>query len=86
MLSWTAILSDLSPIKPIWNIIGQQIQRHPQPAWTVADLTDQVQQAWNSILQKDIWNLYNIIHACLHAFIQNHGKSKAVINASPYHI
>ncbi|GBO44781.1 hypothetical protein AVEN_161774-1 [Araneus ventricosus] len=43
MLPWPARSPDLSPIEHVWDIIGRQLQRHPQPA-----LTDQVQQAWNS--------------------------------------
>ena len=46
MLPWPVRSPDLSPIEVI---IGRQLRRHPQPAFTVADLTDRVQQAWNSI-------------------------------------
>ncbi|GBM58368.1 hypothetical protein AVEN_185479-1 [Araneus ventricosus] len=34
MLSWTAISSDISPIEHVRDIIGRQLQRHPQPALT----------------------------------------------------
>ena len=71
MLPWPARSPDLSPIEHVWDIIGRQIQRHPQPALTVTDLTDQVQQAWNSIPQNDIRHLYDTMHARLHACIQN---------------
>ncbi|GBM13591.1 hypothetical protein AVEN_84136-1 [Araneus ventricosus] len=54
MLPWPARSPDLSPIEHVWDIIGRQLQRHPQPALTVPVLTDQVQQAWNSIPQTDI--------------------------------
>ncbi|GBM11358.1 hypothetical protein AVEN_13585-1 [Araneus ventricosus] len=49
MLPWPARLPDLSPIEHVWDIIGRQLQRHPQPALTAPVLSDQVQQAWNSI-------------------------------------
>jgi hypothetical protein len=73
MLPWPARSPDLSPIEHIWDIIGRQLQRHPQPALTVPVLIDQVQQAWNSIPQTDIQHLYDSMHARLYACIQNSG-------------
>ncbi|GBM36207.1 hypothetical protein AVEN_97574-1 [Araneus ventricosus] len=73
MLSWPVRSPDLSPIEQVWDIIGRQLQRHPQLTLTVPVLTDQVQQAWNSIPQTDIRHLYDTIHARLHACIQNSG-------------
>ncbi|GBL94676.1 Transposable element Tc1 transposase [Araneus ventricosus] len=69
MLPWPARSTYLSPIEQVWDIIGRQLQRHPQPALTLPVLTDQVQQAWNSILQTDIRYLYDTMHARLHACI-----------------
>ncbi|GBM75267.1 hypothetical protein AVEN_214588-1 [Araneus ventricosus] len=54
MLLRPARSPDLSPIEHVWDIIGRQLQRHTQPAITVPVLTDQAQQAWNSIPQTDI--------------------------------
>ncbi|GBM39996.1 hypothetical protein AVEN_217594-1 [Araneus ventricosus] len=51
MLPWPASSPDLSPIDHVWEKIGRYIQRHPQLARSVADLTDKVQQEWNSISQ-----------------------------------
>ncbi|GBM00064.1 hypothetical protein AVEN_214131-1 [Araneus ventricosus] len=73
MLPWPPRSPDLSPIGHVCDVIGRQLQRHPQPALTVPVLTDQVQQAWNSISQTDIRHLYDTMHARLHAFIQNSG-------------
>ncbi|GBL78096.1 hypothetical protein AVEN_143391-1 [Araneus ventricosus] len=67
MLPWPARSPDLSPMEHIWDIIGLQLQRDPKPALTVPVLTDQVQQAWNSIPQADIWHLYDAMHARLHS-------------------
>lgn len=73
MLPWPARSPDLSPIEHVWDIIGRQLQHHPQPALTVPVLTAQVQQAWNSIPQSDIRNLYDTMHSRLQACIQNSG-------------
>ncbi|GBN74691.1 hypothetical protein AVEN_204936-1 [Araneus ventricosus] len=73
VLPWPAKSPDLSPIEHVWDIIGRQLQRHPQPALTVPVLTDQVQHAWNSIPQTNIRHLYDTMHARLHACIQNSG-------------
>ncbi|GBM83466.1 hypothetical protein AVEN_138319-1 [Araneus ventricosus] len=73
MLPWPARSPDLSPIEHVWDIIGRQLQRHPQTALTVPVLTYQVKQPWNSIPQTDIRHLYDTMHARLHACIQNAG-------------
>ncbi|GBM17306.1 hypothetical protein AVEN_237291-1 [Araneus ventricosus] len=73
MLLWPARSPDLSLFEHVWGSIGRQLQRHPQPALTVPVLTDQVQQAWNSISQTDIRHLYDTMHSRLHACIQNSG-------------
>ncbi|GBN09856.1 hypothetical protein AVEN_59527-1 [Araneus ventricosus] len=73
MLTWPARSPNLSPIEHVWDIIGRQLECHPQPALTVPVLIDQVQQAWNSIPQTDIWHLYDTMHARLHACILNSG-------------
>ncbi|GFT00340.1 uncharacterized protein TNCV_2738911 [Trichonephila clavipes] len=45
MLPWLARPPDLSPIEHVWDIIGRQLQHHPQPAPTVPVLIQHVQQA-----------------------------------------
>ncbi|GBN66272.1 hypothetical protein AVEN_232779-1 [Araneus ventricosus] len=68
MLSWPARSPDISPIEHVRVIIGRQLQRHPQTALTVPVLTDQVQQAWNSIPQTNIRQRHNACtFACLHS-------------------
>ncbi|GBN05641.1 hypothetical protein AVEN_115893-1 [Araneus ventricosus] len=47
MLPWPSRPPDLSPIEHVWDIIGRQLQRNPQPALPDPVFTDQVQQAWN---------------------------------------
>ncbi|GFX41911.1 uncharacterized protein TNCV_3677231 [Trichonephila clavipes] len=57
MLPWSARSPDLSVIEDVRDIIGPQLQHHPQPALAVPVLIQQVQQAWDSIPQSDIWHL-----------------------------
>ncbi|GBN82670.1 hypothetical protein AVEN_103246-1 [Araneus ventricosus] len=71
ILSWPARSPDPSPIEYVCDIIGGQLQRHTQPALTVPVLTDQMQQAWNSISQTGIRHLYHTMHERLHVCIQN---------------
>ncbi|GBM10967.1 hypothetical protein AVEN_171446-1 [Araneus ventricosus] len=73
ILPWSSRSPDLSPIEHVLDIIGRQLQRHPQPALTAPVLTDKMQQAWNTIPKTDIRHLYNTMHARLHACIQNPG-------------
>ncbi|GBN78195.1 hypothetical protein AVEN_20716-1 [Araneus ventricosus] len=73
MLPWPARPPDLSPIEHVGDIIGRQLQRHPQSALTVPILTYQAQQAWNFMPQTDIRHLYDTMHEPLHACIQNSG-------------
>ncbi|GBN42152.1 Transposable element Tc1 transposase, partial [Araneus ventricosus] len=73
MLPWPARSPDLSPIEHVWDIIGRQLQHHPQSAVTIPVLTNQMQQAWNSIPQTGIQHLYNTMYVRLHACIQNSG-------------
>ncbi|GBM88098.1 hypothetical protein AVEN_190495-1 [Araneus ventricosus] len=70
MLPWSARSPDLSPIEYVWDIIGRQLQRHPQPALTVSKLPDQEQQVWNSIQQTATRHLHDTMHARLHSCIQ----------------
>ncbi|GFW54795.1 uncharacterized protein TNCV_2654351 [Trichonephila clavipes] len=74
MLPWPERSPDLSPIEHVWDIIARQFQHHPQPALTVPVLTQQVQQAWNSIPQSDIQGLHDTMHASLQARIHNSGS------------
>ncbi|GBM36105.1 hypothetical protein AVEN_179101-1 [Araneus ventricosus] len=75
ILPWPARSPDLSPIEHVWDIIGRQLQRHPQPALSIPVLRDQVQQAWNSIPQTDIRNLYDTM-----ARKKSHFKCKMLVH------
>ncbi|GFU20105.1 uncharacterized protein TNCV_1192391 [Trichonephila clavipes] len=53
-----------SPNEYVRDIIGLQLQHHPQPVLTVPVLA-QVQETSNSLLKSDIRNLYGAMHARL---------------------
>ncbi|GFT58477.1 uncharacterized protein TNCV_3656471 [Trichonephila clavipes] len=73
MIPWPARSPNLSPIEHVWDIIGRQLQHHPQLTLIVPVLIQQVQQAWNSIPQNSIRHLYDTLHARLQVCIQISG-------------
>ncbi|KAJ4431188.1 hypothetical protein ANN_19785 [Periplaneta americana] len=50
-MHWPARSPDLSAIEHMWNAMGQHIHAHAHPAATVAQLMEQVLQAWREIPQ-----------------------------------
>lgn len=58
IMPWPARSPDLSAIEHVWDAMGRRIHAHARPAATVAQLTEQVLQAWREIPQQDIRNLY----------------------------
>ncbi|GFX32391.1 transposable element Tc1 transposase [Trichonephila clavipes] len=72
MFVWLARTPDLSPIQHVWDM-GRQLQYHLQPALTAPVLTQQVQQAWNSISQNDIRRLFETtLGGLLSKFLWSH--------------
>ena len=56
-LPWPALCLDLSPIKHVWDLLGQQIHQHQQPPAIVQELAAALQQEWNKIPQIDLKHL-----------------------------
>ncbi|GFS75087.1 transposable element Tc1 transposase [Trichonephila clavipes] len=73
MLPWPERSIDMSSIEHVRDIIGRKRQHHTQLALTIPVLTQQVQQALNSIPPSDIWQLYDTMHALLQACVQSSG-------------
>ncbi|GFX83108.1 uncharacterized protein TNCV_4987021 [Trichonephila clavipes] len=65
------IYPHLSTIGHVWDIIGIQLQHHPQPALNIPVLTQQ--QSWNSIPRSDIRPLNDTMQAHLQTCIENSG-------------
>ncbi|GFW79008.1 uncharacterized protein TNCV_214411 [Trichonephila clavipes] len=63
MLLWPVSSTYLSLIEHVWDIIERQLQHRALPAVTV--LSQQVQQAWNSIARGNVRHLYYTMHAGL---------------------
>ncbi|GFW98796.1 uncharacterized protein TNCV_2837571 [Trichonephila clavipes] len=83
--SLSARSTNLPPTENVCDIIGQQLQHHPHPALIITVLTQQVQQAWNSIPHSDIRHLYDTLHARFQAYIQSSGDGEIPHPISVHH-
>lgn len=70
-LPWPARSPDLSPIEHVWDMVGRQI-RAPQ---NIADLEQQLMNAWQNVSQDDIRNLYHSLARRIQACIAARGGS-----------
>ncbi|GFX90614.1 uncharacterized protein TNCV_3194321 [Trichonephila clavipes] len=61
MIPLSARSPDCSSFEHVWDIIRRQLQHHLQPTLIVRLLILLIQQAWNSIPQRDIRHLYDTI-------------------------
>ena len=57
-LPWPVRAPDLSPIKYIWDMKKQELTLSPEPATTITELQQWMQDAWDSLLQDDIWQIW----------------------------
>ena len=53
---------DLSPIEHVWDMMKQELTLPPEPATTIAEMWQWVQDAWANLLLDDIWQLYDHLH------------------------
>ena len=72
-LTWSARSPDLSPIEHIWDMMKREHTLSPEPATTIAELRQRVQDAWDNLLQDDIRHLYDHLHAKIHACVAARG-------------
>ncbi|GFW93517.1 transposable element Tcb1 transposase [Trichonephila clavipes] len=59
LLPSTAYSPEMSPIQPVWDLIGQRLARNPRPAASKDELVMRIQAIWNSLPQVDIQNLFD---------------------------
>ena len=50
-------------------MIKQELTLSPEPAPSIAELRQQLQDAWDNLSQDDIQPLYDCLHARLHACV-----------------
>ena len=70
---------DLSPIEHLWDMMQRELSLSPEPATTIAELRQRVQDAWDNLSQDDIRHLYEYLHARLHAFVATRGGYTAYL-------
>ncbi|GFS93471.1 hypothetical protein TNCV_2628421 [Trichonephila clavipes] len=58
-LPWPAYSPGRSPIKHVWDFVGQRLTRDPRPAASKEELLLRIQAIGNSLPQKDIQNLFD---------------------------
>ena len=62
-LPWPARSPDISPIEHVWDMMNLKLILSPDPATTIAELRQLVQDAWDNQSQDDIRHLYDHFHA-----------------------
>ena len=68
-LPWPARSPDLSPIEHVCEMLQRELTLSPEPAATIAELRQWVQDAWDNLSQDDIRHLYDRLHARIHACV-----------------
>ena len=57
-LLWPTRTPDLSPIEHVWDMMKRELTLSPQPATTIAEFRQRVQDALDNLAQDDIRHLY----------------------------
>ena len=74
-LPWPARSTDLSPIEHGWDMMKWDVtlSLSPEPATTIAELRQQVEDTCDTLLQDDIQHLYDCLYPRIHAYIAPRG-------------
>ncbi|GFW93527.1 transposable element Tc3 transposase [Trichonephila clavipes] len=62
LLPWPVNSPDMSPIEPVWDLIGRCLARDPRPKASKDELLQRIQAIWNYLLQADTQNLLTPCH------------------------
>ncbi|GFT38075.1 hypothetical protein TNCV_4103131 [Trichonephila clavipes] len=73
LLTWPAYSPVMSPIDPVWDLVGQLLARDPCPAASKDELLLRIQAIWNSLLHADIQNPFESM-SCIAALIAECGS------------
>ena len=56
-LPWPARIPDLSPSEHVWDMMKRELALSPEPATTIAELRQRVQESWDNLSQDDMQHL-----------------------------
>ncbi|GFX89265.1 transposable element Tcb1 transposase [Trichonephila clavipes] len=73
LLLWPAYSPDMSPIEPMWNLVGWRLARDPSSAASKHELFQHIQAIWNSLPQADFQNLFDTMPCRIAALIAARG-------------
>ena len=65
---------DLTPFEHVRHMMKWEFTLSPEPATTIAELRQRVQDAWDSLWQVDIRHLYDCLYARIHACVAVRGR------------
>ena len=74
-LAWPARFPDLSPIEHVWDMMKLELTHSPEPATTIAELRQQVQDTWYNLSQDDIRHLYDRLNERICACVATRGRT-----------
>ncbi|GFV68314.1 transposable element Tcb1 transposase [Trichonephila clavipes] len=61
LLPLPAYSPNMSPIEPVWDLVGRRITRDPRLAASKDELLLRLQAIWNSLLRADIQNVFDSV-------------------------
>ena len=83
-MPWPARSSDLSTTEQVWDMMKRELTLPPEPATTTAKLQQWEQDAWDNLLQDDIWQLFYRLHAGMHACVATRVECIVYCLGTPY--
>ncbi|GFU87302.1 transposable element Tcb1 transposase [Trichonephila clavipes] len=69
LLPWPAYSPGLSPIEPVWDLVGQRLALCPRPEALKDEFLLHIQAIWNSHQQAGIQNLFDSMPRLIAALI-----------------
>ena len=76
---WTARSTDVSPIEHVWDMMKWGLTLSPEPAATIAELRQHVEDAWNKLEQNGIRHFYDYLHVRTHTCIAIRGGNVDIV-------
>ena len=80
---------DLSLVEIVWDMMKWELTLSPEPATTIAELQQQVQDVWDNLSQDDIRHIYDHLCTRIHACVAARGVHCVLMYGNclgtPYH-